>query len=107
MKENGPGDFDEVRDFVELVGMLTKRKLLDEERVWAIFYYWINNYWHISQNHISSVRHNNGDNTVWEDFSDLHGRVVNIDNRRRGLSSSVCVISPEDFSQEERSLSIE
>src|SRR5260370_21201647 len=65
VKENGPGDFDDVLDFFELVGMLTRRRALDEEMVWATFYYWINNYWHISQNHISTVRRDNGDNTVW------------------------------------------
>lgn len=107
LKDNTFVDFDDVLDFFELVGMLTKRKALDDEMVWATLFYWINNYWHTSNSYVNLIRQH--DDTVWEYFCELRERMIQIEMRKRG-SVAVGEVSStelEKFVREELSLSPE
>jgi hypothetical protein len=69
-------DADEVLDFFETIGYLLRRRALDEKMVLHTFWHWIMGYYQGAEEHINEVR--KSDQTVWEDFVQLHQRMESI-----------------------------
>lgn len=94
LDKNNSEIYDDVLEFFEMIGLLTRRGALDEKMVWHTFYYWIDGYWHSANKYITTDMKK--DPTLWQDFSYLHKRVTAIENRERGCSDSEKKSSLED-----------
>jgi len=68
--EGNESDVDEVLDYLETVAFFCKRKVLDRELVWNMFYWPMANYWLACDNYIRHVRGIEGRHT-WDNFSRL------------------------------------
>ncbi len=96
---------DDVLEFFELIGLLIRRGALDEKMVWHTFLTWIDGYWHSTNGYITAERKK--DPTLWKDFSYLHKRVSDVQNRERGNSDSEIIPledSLDDFLKDEANL---
>ena len=49
-------NIDRLLYFLELIALLMKRGVLEEETTWHTFYWPMVNYWHAAANHVESVR---------------------------------------------------
>src|SRR5205085_13528 len=56
-------EVDDVLDFFETVGMLTRRHALDEQLVWSTFSYWFYFYWYSTKEYIHETQ--KGNPTIW------------------------------------------
>lgn len=82
LQTNDPGaDADDVLDFLEMLGLLVRRKALDVEMVYHTFFYWIDGYWRAAK--VLIERERGRDPRVWENLHDLHNRVLAIENKKR------------------------
>ena len=64
---------DDVLDFFDTIGMLVRRKSLEKEVSWSVFYWWVVGYWEAAQrcDYIESKKKEYGEQT-WEDFEKLY-----------------------------------
>ena len=77
----------EVATFFELVGSLTRRKVLDLDMVWEAFGGWVTNYWWALRNPvdlIGNIRVATRDPLVFYSFEWLNLRVLELDRRMLG-----------------------
>jgi hypothetical protein len=77
----------EVATFFELVGSMTRRKVLDQDMVWEAFGGWITNYWWSLRNPvdlIGRIREQTHDPLVLYSFEWLNERILAIDRRQLG-----------------------
>ena len=72
--ESNQTDVDEVLYFFETVAFFCKRKILDRELVWSMFYWPMENYWLACSEYIEHVRLNAGQYT-WENLSALRPKL--------------------------------
>ena len=89
----------EVATFLELVGTLTHRKILEEELVWEAFGSWVVCYWWGLRNPIDRIgraRSALGDPLIFHEFEWLYDRVLNIDVHRLGPKHAAETDSPAD-----------
>ncbi len=77
---------EDVLDFFETLGMLAKRKALNDEMVWATFFYWLNNYWWAAKEHIWILQKE--DKTVYSYIGDFRKRMLIIEIKKRRCSES-------------------
>src|SRR5712691_9623614 len=52
-------DVDEVIGFLDTLGLLLKRRTLDKEMVWHMFFYWIHGYSNAARDHLEAERRKN------------------------------------------------
>jgi hypothetical protein len=82
IKEQPGSDIEDVLDFFESLGLLTRRGALDQEFVYSTFFYWLHGYVSKCQDFIAEQRKEYparyGD-LVW-----LHRKLVAIEERRYG-----------------------
>jgi hypothetical protein len=71
---------DDVFDFFETVGLYVRRRALDEETAHALFFHWVNIYWHAGQDCI--LRNQKRTVSVWSDFQDLHRTLLEIERKQ-------------------------
>jgi len=77
----------EVATFFELIGSMTRRKILDQDMVWEAFGGWITNYWwslRTPVDLIGRIRSNTRDPLVFYSFEWLNERILEIDRRKLG-----------------------
>ncbi len=89
----------EVATFLELVGTLTHRKVLEEELVWEAFGSWVVSYWWGLRNPIDRIgraRASLGDPLIFHEFEWLQRRVLSIDVHRLGAKHAAETDSPAD-----------
>lgn len=99
---------DDMLDFFEMIGLLTRRGALDEKMVWHTFFYWLHRYWCSANEYITKERRE--DFTVWADLNYLHSRVVDIEKRERRCTDSDLLLSEDsikEFLEEESNLRID
>jgi hypothetical protein len=70
-------DIEDVLDFFETLGLLVRRKALDEEMVWNTFYHWLHRYWLLCEPYITEKRRTKL--TLWGDYVNLEKRIVAIE----------------------------
>src|SRR5438128_9505045 len=78
-------DVDSVLDFFELLGLLVRRQVIDEELAWE-FYHPLSKYWRLTRDHVERVRRDNP--AVWEYTVDLVQRLDRVEARRSGLAAT-------------------
>jgi hypothetical protein len=88
---------DDVLDFFELIGILARRKAINELFVWHSFFYWIHRYYLLSKDYVAAVRRE--DPTIWEDLIWLHGRLVKLEKKMRHCSEPELVVSDEELNE--------
>jgi len=89
----------EVATFLELVGTLTHRKILEEELVWEAFGSWVVSYWWGLRNPIDRIgraRSALNDPLIFHEFEWLYHRVLSIDVHRLGTRHAAETDSPAD-----------
>jgi hypothetical protein len=78
---NQPGpDVEDVIGFFDTLGLLVRRRALDAEMVWHIFFYWLHGYWHATRAYIEQERADN--EMVWADVPMLYRHLLSIESRR-------------------------
>jgi len=70
-------DIEDVLDFFETLGLLVRRKALDEEMVWNTFYHWLHRYWLLCESYIRTKQKTKL--TLWGDYADLEKRLVDLE----------------------------
>jgi hypothetical protein len=77
----------EVATFFELIGSMTRRKVLDSDMVWEAFGGWVTNYWWSLRNPvdlIERIRTQTHDPLVFYSFEWMNERILEIDRRKLG-----------------------
>jgi hypothetical protein len=77
----------EVATFFELVGSMTRRKVLDLDMVWEAFGGWVTNYWWSLRNPvdlIGKIRQDTRDPLVLYSFEWLNNRILEVDRKKLG-----------------------
>lgn len=77
----------EVATFFELIGALTRRKVLDVDLVWEAFGTWITSYYFALRNPVDLIgktRSDLGDPLVFHEFEWLYHKVMDIDRHSLG-----------------------
>lgn len=100
---------DDVIDFFETIGLLTRRRILHSEVVWNEFSYWVFGYWLLAENYIRTKRV--GDPLRWVEFEWLYKKFFWIEMRKRRHSthrliplSAVKVLFPKTHRRENDAL---
>jgi hypothetical protein len=89
----------EVATFFELVGALTRRKVLDEDLIWEAFGTWITNYYSALRSPVDLIgraRTSLQDPLVFHEFEWLNGRILTIDHRMLGPRHAQVVESADE-----------
>ena len=73
-------------NFFDEVGYLTKSGVLDAEAVWFEFCWPVTHYYHALEGHVASLRREDQDHTLHDEFDWLHRRLCTIDCKKRGMS---------------------
>jgi hypothetical protein len=97
LRDNPSDDIDEILDFFEVVGLLVRRKAIDEVLAWHFYFYWLHGYRTLATAYIDAKRKQ--ESTVWVDLLYLHERFIDIEKRKRKCSGKELAISPEDARQ--------
>lgn len=71
---------DDLLDFFDTVGMLLKRRALDDQMLWSILNYWVSRYWCACERYIRQKQQ--ADKALWEDFEYLRIRLAKVHKRR-------------------------
>lgn len=97
-------DVDDVLDFFEEVGFLSRRHGIDDEVVWHEFYWRLHRYYVIAKSYIDQTRKD--DPTIWEDLFHLHQRLMTIEKHKGGSDTSMELTEKQimDFLTEESKL---
>jgi hypothetical protein len=95
IKQKKYEEVDDVLDFFETVGLLVRRRAVDELFVWHSFSYWIHRYRALTRDHVVSCRAK--DATWWEDFVWLEDRLTEVAKKRLGCPYADVVLGPEDL----------
>jgi hypothetical protein len=78
---------DDVLDFFETLGLLTRLKGLKEEMVYSIFFHWINCYWTAAHHYVGEMRRDTI--TAWEDAEYAYKAVLAIEQKRDPRSQDI------------------
>lgn len=87
---------EDVFDFFETIGLMTRRRALDQEMVWSTFFYWLHGYWLVAEEFIE--RQQTKAPARYGDLRWLHDMLVPIEERKRGTLDRA---EWEDFLTEE------
>lgn len=85
---------DDVLNFFETVGFLTRRDVLDAEVAWNHFFYYMHRYMLSAKKYIETCRKE--DPTLWEEFIEVYERLKEVEKRERRLSDKDLLLSDED-----------
>lgn len=87
-------DLDEILDFFEIMGILVRKKAIDPTLAWHSFFYWVQGYFHVAGEVITSVRQT--DHTVWKDLVYLYDRMAAIEKAERKCTDAGLALSADD-----------
>jgi hypothetical protein len=73
-------------DALDTVGFLVRKKAIDEEIGWSVFYYWVQGYWSNGKAHIEAKRQSEKDMTLWADLEGLHKVLLKVQRRQANQS---------------------
>lgn len=95
-----------IYDFFEIVGFLVRKKAIDADIAWSMFYDWVHGYWSNGEAHIMKLRSEKKDRTLWDDFERLHAALLET-QRKEANQSEPNLLSTEEmikFLNEEKSI---
>ena len=87
---------DPILDFFEMLGMLVRKRAIDDQMVWHSFFFWFNSYWHLATARIAMKR--TADHTVWAEAAYLYRRLVILEREQRSCSEDATVPSNDTLS---------
>jgi len=88
-------DTDDLLDFFDSLGLLTRRGALDEVMVWHTFFPWVNVYWNAANQYITSSRQK--EPTLWANAAYLYQHLAAIEKRECGRSDSYTALTDDDI----------
>ena len=97
---------DDVINFFATVGILLRKRALDEEMVWATFFWWFVRYWQAAESYIAAAR--KADPTIWSSVEFLRSALLKMELSKRHCTEAQTVPSApeiETFLREESTLS--
>jgi hypothetical protein len=86
---------DEVLDFFEMIGLLSREKAVDDTFVWHSFYNWIDGYCQAAKQYINEVQEDQ--RSTWKDMTNLYQKLVVIEKTEEGLSDEKIIMLPDDI----------
>jgi hypothetical protein len=92
---------EEILDFFEDIGFLTKKKVLSVELVWSTYCYWILRYYLLLQEYIGWLRKRDDDTTYYRDFEHLYRENLKMEENRRGRKIEITPQQLQGFIDEE------
>lgn len=78
-------DLEPVLDFFETLGLLVRRRAVDEELAWNSFSYWLLRYAALAPDQIKARRRSESDWTYYEEFEHLAERLTQFEAGKRNL----------------------
>jgi len=93
--KNSNEGLDDILDFFEMVGLLTRRGAIDAVLVCDLFFDWIHCYWTLAKEYVDAIRVKENP-TIWLEAEWLHTRLVEIEKRKSKCSTSDLALSEED-----------
>jgi hypothetical protein len=96
-------DIEPVLDFFETIGVLVRRKAIDEELVWSSFSYWVLRYGALARDQIHARRKAEADDTYYEEFDFLVKEMTTLEIKKRRLKEPpfFSTVSLASFLEEE------
>lgn len=88
---------DDVLDFFETVGLLSRKKAVDDRFVWHSFYVWIDGYYQAAKQYIDDTQKEQ--KSTWIDLSNLHEKLRMIEKTEEGCSDEETVMIPDDINR--------
>ncbi len=88
---------DDLLDFFETLGLLVRRKGIEDTFVWHSFFYWIQCYYHLTKDYIALIQKD--DPTIWEDFVWLYNRLCKVEKKKLKGCKDTLNISNEDLNE--------
>ena len=88
---------DEVLEFFETLGYLTRRKALDKEAVWIVFFYWLHRYMYAAKDYVKADQKE--DPTTWDNAVWLHSCLEAMEKRKRQCSHAQIALSEDDLGE--------
>lgn len=86
---------EEVFDFFETLGLMSRRYKLDEELIWNTFFEWVRGYWQSAEKYI--VDEQKKDPLVWREFEHLYNRLMKVNKKRMRASDSASRLSNSEI----------
>jgi hypothetical protein len=80
-------DIEPVLDFFETIGVLLRRRAIDEELVWSSFSYWVLRYAALARDQIHARRKAEADDTYYEEFDFLVKQMTALEVKKRRLKA--------------------
>jgi hypothetical protein len=78
---------DDLLNHFEVLGLLLRKRVLDEELVWAHYFVWLHYYFFSLRTYIASVR--TWEPTIWDDVDWLHKRLIPLERKHRPKGSDI------------------
>ena len=91
-------DVEPVLDFFETVGVLLRRRAIDQELAWDSFSYWVLRYAVLAREQIQFRRKDESDETYYQEFEFLVKRLTQTEIDRRRLK--IAAIFPNGVTRE-------
>jgi hypothetical protein len=106
LRKDKSDEIEEILDFFEVLGLLVRKKAVDQDVVWNSFSHWILRYGNLADTFIKSRRIKESDNTYYEEFEGLVSIMKKIDCKKRFLKSFDGFTEKQinDFLSEEKDL---
>ena len=86
---------DDVIDFFEMIGLLTRKGTIDSQMVWFNFFYWIHRYINAAKAHIEAEQKK--DCTVWTEILHLHKQLLDIERSERNCTEKQLHLSKSEI----------
>ena len=84
-------DLEIVLDFFETLGLLIRKKTIDEELVWNSFSYWVMRYATLAKPQIERRRKDESDKTYYQEFDYLVERINYFEVKKRHLVATATI----------------
>jgi hypothetical protein len=81
LKHQNLGDAEDLFDFFEMVGLLSRLGALNDEMVHCMFFHWINAYWTAARDYIVKTREERT-SVLWVDFQTVYERTRAIEKAK-------------------------
>lgn len=108
--KNSDEDVEDVLDFFDMVGLLTRRGAVDAVVVWNCFFEWIRCYWILAEEYVKTVRQEEKNPAIWAEAEWLYRKVVEIEKRHsKATDEDLKILSREkreDFLNGESSIDL-
>ena len=105
---DGMSDYaDDILDYFENLGMMLRKRIVDEDFLWTFKGYWILCYWTGLEKYVEWSRKRYHDGTLWSEFERLSGRISKVEIKNNGEAGKSSEEMLEFLEDDELHLQIE